>query len=207
MAALFRESGPMPIVRKGRQAIVPPLAVLASERSSSGGHSRSGTSSSRTAKSGPTQGRAMKTVVFASVHDAARSKMAAAFFNAFTMPSLVRAVSGGTRPLLWVAPEIVQVMNEVGLDVSGRPQVLPPDALGRAALLVTFSDEGDWRRPAAVPHESWDLPDPRSLPIDRLREVRDRLRERVWRLVARQGWYKLQPARMLRFNAEQSQHA
>jgi len=60
---------------------------------------------------------------------------------------------------------------------------------------------------AAVPHESWDLPDPRSLPIDRLREVRDRLRERVWRLVARQGWYKLQPARMLRFNAEQSQHA
>ena len=66
----------------------------------------------------------MKTVVFASVHDAARSKMAAAFFNAFTMPSLVRAVSGGTRPLLWAAPEIVQVMNEVGLDVSGRPQVL-----------------------------------------------------------------------------------
>ena len=149
----------------------------------------------------------MKTVVFASVHDAARSKMAAAFFNAFTMPSLVRAVSGGTRPLLWVAPEIVQVMNEVGLDVSGRPQVLPPDALERAALIVTFADEGAWRRPAAVPHESWDLPDPRSLPIDRLREMRDRLRERVWRLVARQGWYKLQPARMLRFNAEQSQHA
>ena len=52
----------MPIVRKGRQAIVPPLAVLASERSSSDGDSRSGTSSSRTAKSGPTQGRAMKTV-------------------------------------------------------------------------------------------------------------------------------------------------
>src|SRR5438309_599434 len=58
-------------------------------------------------------GASMKTVVFASVHDAARSKMAAAFFNAFTMPSLVRAVSGGTRPLLWVAPEIVQVMHEV----------------------------------------------------------------------------------------------
>ena len=149
----------------------------------------------------------MKTVVFASVHDAARSKMAAAFFNAFTMPSLVRAVSGGTRPLLWVAPEIVQVMNEVGLDVSGRPQVLPPNALERAALLVTFSDEGAWHRPAAVPHESWDLPDPRSLPIDRLREMRDRLRERVWRLVARQGWYKLQPVRMPRFSAEQRQHA
>ena len=149
----------------------------------------------------------MKTVVFASVHDAARSKMAAAFFNAFTMPSLVRAVSGGTRPLLWVAPEIVQVMNEVGLDVSGRPQVLPPDALDHAALIVTFSDERALRRPAAVPQESWDLPDPRGLSLDRLRDLRDRLRERVWRLVARQGWYKLQPVRMLRFSAEQRQHA
>jgi arsenate reductase (thioredoxin) len=149
----------------------------------------------------------MKNVVFASVHDAARSKMAASFFNAFTMESLVRAVSGGTRPLLWVAPEIIQVMNEVGLDVSDRPQVLPPDALERAALIVTFSDESGWRRPAGVPHESWDLPDPRGLPIDRLREIRDRLRQRVWRLVARQGWYKLQPARMLRFSGEQTQHA
>jgi len=43
--------------------------------------------------------------------------------------------------------------------------------------------------------------------LDRLRDLRDRLRERVWRLVARQGWYKLQPVRMLRFSAEQRQHA
>jgi hypothetical protein len=50
----------------------------------------------------------MKVVVFASVHDAARSKMAAAFFNAFTLPALVRAVSGGDRPLLWVVPDVVQ---------------------------------------------------------------------------------------------------
>jgi arsenate reductase (thioredoxin) len=149
----------------------------------------------------------MKTVVFSSVHDAARSKMAAAFFNAFTMPSLVRAVSGGTRPLLWVAPEVVEVMNEVGLDVSDRPQVLPPDALDRAALIVTFSNEGALQRPGAVPHESWDLPDPRGLSVEHLRALRDRLRERVWRLVARQGWYKLQPARMLRFSSEQRQHA
>ena len=50
-------------------------------------------------------------------------------------------------------------------------------------------------------------PDPRGLSLDRLRDLRDRLREHVWRLVARQGWYKLQPVRMLRFSAEQRQHA
>lgn len=139
----------------------------------------------------------MKTVVFASDYDAARSKMAAAFFNAFTKPSLARAVSGGSRPQLWVAPEIVQVMSEVGLDVSGRPQVLTADVLDGAALIVTFSDPGSWPTPARVPLESWNVPDPRKLPIERLRETRDRLRERVWRLVAKQGWYKLQPARAL----------
>lgn len=139
----------------------------------------------------------MKTVVFASNHDAARSKMAAAFFNAFTKPSLARAVSGGSCPLLWVAPEVVQVMSEVGLDVSGRPQVLTADVLDGAALIVTFSDAGAWPTPARVPLESWNVPDPRKLAIERVREVRDRLRERVWRLVAKQGWYKLQPARAL----------
>ena len=46
-----------------------------------------------------------------------------------------------------------------------------------------------------MPRESWDLPDPHNLPIERLRELRDRLRDRVWRLVAKQGWYRLQPAR------------
>lgn len=139
----------------------------------------------------------MKTVVFASSYDAARSKMAAAFFNAFTKPSLARAVSGGSCPLLWVAPEIVQIMKEVGLDVSGRPQLLTAEVLDSAALIVTFSDAGAWATPARVPLESWNVPDPRKLPIERLREVRDDLRERVWRLVAKQGWYKLQPARAL----------
>ncbi len=134
----------------------------------------------------------MKTVVFASIYDAARSKMAAAFFNAFTMPSLVRGVSAGACPLLWVVPEIVQVMKEVGLDVSARPQLLPSNALESAALIVTFADLGPWRTPAGVPRESWDLPNPR------VREIRDHLRERVWKLLAKHGWYRLQPTAVLR---------
>ena len=146
----------------------------------------------------------MKTVVFASLHDAARCKMAAAFFNAFTKPSLVRAISGGVRPLLWVAPEVVQVMQEVGLDVSARPQVLPQPALDTAALIVSFTGAEGWSSLPGVRREVWDVPDPRNQPVQRVREIRDRLREQVWRLVAREGWYKLQPVHFLR--SEQAQH-
>jgi len=152
------------------------------------------------------RGPSMKTVVFASVHDAARCKMAAAFFNAFTMPSLARAISGGVRPLLWVAPEIVRVMKEVGLDVAGRPQVLPQAALESATLIVGFVDADGWSAPDGAPRELWDVPDPKDQPIERIREIRDRLRERVWRLVAKRGWYKLQPACFLMDRSGQVQH-
>ncbi|HTO95432.1 MAG TPA: arsenate reductase ArsC [Myxococcales bacterium] len=146
----------------------------------------------------------MKTVVFASVHDAARCKMAAAFFNAFTMPSLVRAVSGGVQPLLWVPPEIVQAMREVGLDAEGRPHLLQQAAVERATLVVTFAGAG-WEPPQGVPHEIWDVPDPSDQPLERIREIRDRLRTRVWRLVAQRGWYRLQPSLAVR--PEPAQHA
>ena len=148
----------------------------------------------------------MSTVLFVCRQNAGRSQMSHALFER-AAGGRHGALSAGTTPAEHVHPEVIQVMNEVGLDVSGRPQVLPPDALDHAALIVTFSDERALRRPAAVPEESWDLPDPRGLSLDRLRELRDRLRERVWRLVARQGWYKLQPVRMLRFSAEQRQQA
>ncbi|HUJ24808.1 MAG TPA: hypothetical protein VLW85_02240 [Myxococcales bacterium] len=65
----------------------------------------------------------MKTVAFVSLYDAARSKMAAAFFDAFTKPTLVRAISGGIRPLLFVAPDVVRIMEEAGFRLSAQPQI------------------------------------------------------------------------------------
>jgi arsenate reductase len=136
----------------------------------------------------------MRTVLFASVHDAVRSKMAEAFFNRFTLPSLVHAVSAGTEPALAVSPDVLEVMGEIGFDLTSRPQLLRPEALKSAALVVTFGLPGSWRK--EIPRESWDAQDLRALPVERLRDVRDRLRERVWRLVAKEGWYRLQPSRL-----------
>ncbi len=138
----------------------------------------------------------MKTVAFVSLYDAARSRMAAAFFSAFTKPTLVRAISGGIRPLLWITPEIVEIMKEAGFDLPGQPQVLSSSDLQAASLIVTLG-EPEWDPPPRVMHERWDVEDPRGLSMARLREIRDRLRRRVWRLVAREGWYRLQPAQVL----------
>ena len=54
----------------------------------------------------------MKTVIFACVHNAGRSQMAAAFFNEMANGSIVRAISAGTDPGDRVHPEVVEVMRE-----------------------------------------------------------------------------------------------
>ena len=67
----------------------------------------------------------MKAVIFACVHNAGRSQMAAAYFNTLADPSKARALSAGTTPGERVQPEVVAVMQEEGIDLShARPQKL-----------------------------------------------------------------------------------
>ncbi|MEO6400376.1 MAG: arsenate reductase ArsC, partial [Vicinamibacteria bacterium] len=70
----------------------------------------------------------MKTIIFACVHNAGRSQMAAAFFNLLADPETARALSAGTSPGERVHPEVVAVMQEVGVDLTAqRPQRLTPE--------------------------------------------------------------------------------
>lgn len=81
----------------------------------------------------------MTTVIFACVHNAGRSQMAAAFFNACADPARARAVSAGTAPAERGHPEVVAAMREVGIDLGGaRPQRLTDEV---EALLSA----GKWR--------------------------------------------------------------
>lgn len=67
----------------------------------------------------------MERVIFACVHNAGRSQMAAAFFASLADPNRARAISAGTRPAEHVQPEVIEVMPEVGIDMSAkRPQQL-----------------------------------------------------------------------------------
>ena len=81
----------------------------------------------------------MDTVLFACVHNAGRSQMAAAWFNKVCDHSKARAISAGTQPGERVHPEVVQVMHEEGIDLNGvKPQFLSEELARQATLLITM---------------------------------------------------------------------
>lgn len=127
----------------------------------------------------------MKTVLFACLHNAGRSQMAAALFNQIADPTKARGISAGTTPGERVHPEVVTVMRELGLDLAAiKPCLLTDDLAREANVLVTM---GCGEQCPFVPgrrREDWALRDPKGLPLDTVREIRDEIRSRVEKLVA-----------------------
>jgi len=123
-------------------------------------------------------------VVFACVHNAGRSQMAAAFFNALADPSRARALSAGTAPGSKVHPEVVEVMREIGIDLSTSvPQRLTAELADGAALLVTMGCGDQCPVVPGMRRDDWPLEDPKGQPIERVREIRERVRDLVAQLV------------------------
>jgi len=133
----------------------------------------------------------VKKVIFACVHNAGRSQMAAAFFNAIADPSVVRASSAGTNPGKAVHPEVLSAMKEVGLDLSSaRPQKLTESVAADATLLITMGCGDECPFIPGLKREDWPLEDPKGKPVERVREIRDDIRARVERLVMIESWGK-----------------
>ena len=131
----------------------------------------------------------MKTVIFACVHNAGRSQMAAAFFNALADPAKARATSAGTAPGDRVHPEVAAAMREAGIDLSGaRPQQLTPELAAEAQMLVTMGCGDECPVVPGVVRDDWPLDDPKGRPIEEVRRIREDIRRRVSDLVAREGW-------------------
>ena len=131
----------------------------------------------------------MKRVIFACVHNAGRSQMAAAFFNAAADAAKARALSAGTQPGKRVHPEVVAVMLEIGIDLSrAQPQRLTPDLARGAALLVTMGCGDECPVVPGARREDWPLQDPKGLPMAEVRKIREEIRSRVNALVSKEGW-------------------
>jgi len=131
----------------------------------------------------------MNTVIFACVHNAGRSQMAAAWFNALADSTKARAVSAGTDPGTKVHPEVLEVMREVGVDLSDRtPQKLTDDLARGAQLLITMGCGEQCPLVPGLQRDDWPLEDPKGKAIARVREIRDDVKERVVDLLRRQGW-------------------
>lgn len=128
-------------------------------------------------------------VVFACVHNAGRSQMAAAFFNALAEPAKAVALSAGTQPAAHVHPEVLEAMREVGIDLAGAtPNRLTPELARGARFLVTMGcGEACPVVPGAVV-EDWPLQDPKGQSADAVKRIRDEVRARVRAFVEREGW-------------------
>ena len=130
----------------------------------------------------------MKIVLFACIHNAGRSQMSAAWFNALSDPAKARAISAGTSPGERVHPEVVEAMREVGIDLSGgRPQKLTAELAAGATLLVTMGCGDECPYVPGLRRDDWPLEDPKGKPVAVVRAIRDDIQRRILALVQAEG--------------------
>lgn len=131
----------------------------------------------------------MSLVVFACVHNAGRSQMAAAFFNRLADPAKARAISAGTQPADRVQPAVVAAMGERGIDLSSAlPQRLTEELARGAALLVTMGCGDACPYVPGLSVNDWPLDDPNGRPPDEVARIRDEIETRVTALVHARAW-------------------
>jgi arsenate reductase len=129
------------------------------------------------------------TVLFACVHSAGRSQIAAAFFNALAHPARARALSAGTQPAAAGQPEVMAMMAEVGINLAAAvPQRLTDELAETVDVLITMGCGEECPYVPGVETDDWAVLDPKDRPLDEVRAVRDDIRARVEALIATRGW-------------------
>ena len=133
--------------------------------------------------------KTVDTVIFACIHNAGRSQMAAAWFNALADTTKARAVSAGTDPGTRVHPEVLEAMREVGIDLADRtPQKLTDDLARGAQMLITMGCGEQCPVVPGLRRDDWPLEDPKGKPIERVRAIRDEVKGLVAALLAAEAW-------------------
>jgi arsenate reductase (thioredoxin) len=126
----------------------------------------------------------MATVLFVCRQNAGRSQMSQALFER-AAEGRHSALSAGTTPAAQVHPEVVVVMGELGLDVSGRtPQRLTSELAATADVVVTMGCGDECPYIPGKRYIDWDLADPAGRPPEDVRAIRDEIQRRVTDLLA-----------------------
>ena len=127
----------------------------------------------------------MITVLFACVHNAGRSQIAAALFNKYADPSKARAISAGTQPAARVHPEVVAAMKQRGMDVSNAtPQKLTPELASQSNWLITMGCGDECPVVPGVRRDDWPIQDPKGQNPATVAAIIDDIDRRVRHLVA-----------------------
>jgi arsenate reductase (thioredoxin) len=128
----------------------------------------------------------MRNVLFVCVGNSGRSQMAEAYFNHLA-PEGMRAASAGTQPASQVDPLAVAVMRQIGIGMDRQtPKLLTPEMVTAADRVISMGCGVAETCPALfVPAEDWQLDDPAGQPVEKLRQIRDAVIEKVDALIRR----------------------
>lgn len=125
----------------------------------------------------------MARALFVCLHNAGRSQMSQALFER-AAAGRHTAMSAGTSPAENVHPEVIEVMGELDIDLSGRrPQLLTDELAEQADVIVTMGCGDACPYIPGKRYEDWDLPDPTAHPLEEVRATREEIQERVAALV------------------------
>jgi arsenate reductase len=129
------------------------------------------------------------TVLFACVHNAGRSQIAAALFNSYADPSKAKAISAGTQPAERVHPEVVSAMASRGIDVSAKtPQRLTPELASGAQWLITMGCGDECPIVPGAKRDDWPIADPRGQGAAAVETIANEIDQRVRRLIDTEHW-------------------
>jgi arsenate reductase (thioredoxin) len=128
---------------------------------------------------------AKKTVLFVCVQNAGRSQMAEGFFRKYAQKDY-ETISAGTVPTSQINPIAVEVMKEVGIDISSqKSKDLTEDMMRNATTIVNMGCMDDKYCPTLFLPKviDWGIEDPKDKPIEKVREIRDEIEKRVLEII------------------------
>jgi protein-tyrosine-phosphatase len=127
------------------------------------------------------------TVLFVCIHNAGRSQIAEALFNAYAGGNAT-AISAGIEPVAALNLNVVASMREAGYDIKEQhPKLLTEAMIDAADRVITMGCMDDPACPAILAEEDWGLDDPAGAPIPKVREIRDEIARRVRKLLREMG--------------------
>jgi protein-tyrosine-phosphatase len=127
-----------------------------------------------------------KSVLFVCVQNAGRSQIAEGFFKKYA-PKEYEAISAGTAPVSEINPFAVQAMSEVGIDISTqKSKEITEDMIRNSSKIVNMGCMDKQSCPTLFLQNllDWNIEDPKDKPIEKVREIRDEIEQRVKELVA-----------------------
>lgn len=122
-----------------------------------------------------------KTILFVCVENAGRSQMAEGFFKKYAPEGFVPA-SAGTKPISQIDPLAIQVMNEIGIDISKqKPKDLSEDMMRNSDKIIKMGCmDNNFCPTLFIPKViDWGIEDPKGKQIEQVREIRDEIERRI----------------------------